>query len=82
MNPATTTDTAIEPTVLDAAELTSAPERGARSAGSAHRFLADPVGGGAALGWVDEYGRLPDFVAVGERRYDRVFCTLDFRRQG
>ncbi|MFJ9736990.1 GNAT family N-acetyltransferase [Streptomyces sp. NPDC101166] len=28
-----------------------------------------------------EYGRLPDFVAVGERRYDKVFCMLDFRRQ-
>ncbi|APE25981.1 MULTISPECIES: GNAT family N-acetyltransferase [Streptomyces] len=27
-----------------------------------------------------EYGRLPDFVAVGERRYDKVFCMLDFRR--
>ena len=29
-----------------------------------------------------EYGRLPDFVAVGERRYDKVFCMLDFRREG
>lgn len=28
-----------------------------------------------------EYGRLPDFVAFGERRYDKVFCMLDFRRQ-
>jgi ribosomal protein S18 acetylase RimI-like enzyme len=28
-----------------------------------------------------EYGRLPDFVAVGERRYDKVFCMLDFRRE-
>ncbi|MFE5592587.1 GNAT family N-acetyltransferase [Streptomyces sp. NPDC056549] len=28
-----------------------------------------------------EYGRLPDFVAVGERRYDKVFCMLDLRRQ-
>ncbi len=27
-----------------------------------------------------EYGRLPDFVAVGERRYDKVFHMLDFRR--
>ncbi|SEL37441.1 GNAT family N-acetyltransferase [Streptacidiphilus jiangxiensis] len=27
-----------------------------------------------------EYGRLPDFVAVGERRYDKVFCMLDLRR--
>jgi ribosomal protein S18 acetylase RimI-like enzyme len=29
-----------------------------------------------------EYGRLPDFVAVGERRYDKVFCMVDLRRQG
>ncbi|MEU0400711.1 N-acetyltransferase [Streptomyces sp. NPDC006197] len=29
-----------------------------------------------------EYGRLPDFVAVGERRYDKVFYMLDFRGQG
>ncbi|WP_306324498.1 GNAT family N-acetyltransferase [Streptomyces venezuelae] len=28
-----------------------------------------------------EYGRLTDFVAVGERRYDKVFYMLDFRRQ-
>ncbi|MEU1085593.1 N-acetyltransferase [Streptomyces sp. NPDC005892] len=28
-----------------------------------------------------EYGRLADFVAVGEHRYDKVFCMLDFRRQ-
>ncbi|WP_035804956.1 GNAT family N-acetyltransferase [Kitasatospora mediocidica] len=26
-----------------------------------------------------EYGRLPDFVSVGERRYDKVFCALDLR---
>ncbi|MDJ0385565.1 GNAT family N-acetyltransferase [Streptomyces sp. G-G2] len=28
----------------------------------------------------EEYGRLPDFVAVGERRYDKVLCMLDLRR--
>ncbi|MFE6703004.1 GNAT family N-acetyltransferase [Streptomyces sp. NPDC057718] len=28
-----------------------------------------------------EYGRLPDFVAVGERRYDKVFQMLDLRRR-
>ncbi|MEU8703497.1 N-acetyltransferase [Streptomyces sp. NPDC048680] len=28
-----------------------------------------------------EYGRLPDFVAVGERRYDKVFCMWDFRQE-
>lgn len=26
-----------------------------------------------------EYGRLRDFVAVGDRRYDTVFCALDLR---
>ena len=26
-----------------------------------------------------EYGRLRDFVAVGERRYDKIFYMLDFR---
>ncbi|UUN25060.1 GNAT family N-acetyltransferase [Streptomyces sp. FIT100] len=26
-----------------------------------------------------EYGRLPGFVAVGEHRYDKVFCMLDLR---
>ena len=29
-----------------------------------------------------EYGRLPEFVAVGEHRYDKVFYMLDLRRQG
>jgi ribosomal protein S18 acetylase RimI-like enzyme len=29
-----------------------------------------------------EYGRLRDFVAVGERRYDKIFYMLDFRPQG
>ncbi len=29
-----------------------------------------------------EYGRLPGFVAVGERRYDKVCYMLDFRRRG
>ncbi len=27
-----------------------------------------------------EYGRLPDFVAVGARRYDKVLYLLDLRR--
>ncbi|MFD3561749.1 GNAT family N-acetyltransferase [Streptomyces sp. NPDC058686] len=179
-----------EPIVLDAAEVMSDPDLGARFQESAHRILADLVRGGAALGWVDppsrdevaelldhvtseahagnaalraayigrhlvglgywqryarpthrphadvekiavdsaaqgrgvgraltaalvadarragievltldargdnsnalslyrslgftEYGRLPDFVAVGERRYDKVFCMLDFRSE-
>jgi ribosomal protein S18 acetylase RimI-like enzyme len=26
-----------------------------------------------------EYGRLPDFVAVGARRFDKVLCVLDLR---
>lgn len=28
-----------------------------------------------------EYGRLRDFVAVGARRYDTVFCSLDLREE-
>ncbi|MYT34090.1 MULTISPECIES: GNAT family N-acetyltransferase [unclassified Streptomyces] len=28
-----------------------------------------------------EYGRLPGFVAIGERRWDKVFYMLDFRAQ-
>ncbi|MFF0622647.1 GNAT family N-acetyltransferase [Streptomyces sp. NPDC004296] len=28
-----------------------------------------------------EYGRLPSFVAVGERRWDKVFYLLDFRAE-
>lgn len=28
-----------------------------------------------------EYGRLPGFVAVGERRYDTVLCCLDLRER-
>jgi ribosomal protein S18 acetylase RimI-like enzyme len=26
-----------------------------------------------------EYGRCPDFVAVGDQRYDRILCVLDLR---
>lgn len=189
MNPAMTSGMTLEPVILDAQELTSDPELEARFAESAHRILADLVGGGAALGWLEppsrddvvelvgrvvsaaragdaalraayldrrlvglgywlryarpthrphadvekiavdaaaqgrgvgraltaaliadareagievltldargdntnalhlyrslgfaEYGRLRDFVAVGEHRYDKVFCMLDFRR--
>ncbi|MFG2891358.1 GNAT family N-acetyltransferase [Streptomyces sp. NPDC048248] len=29
-----------------------------------------------------EYGRLPDFVTMGGRRYDKVFYMLDFRGDG
>ncbi|MEU1906244.1 GNAT family N-acetyltransferase [Streptomyces hygroscopicus] len=191
MDPALTTSVTSEPAILDATQLTSAPELRDRLAESAHQILSDLVGGGAALGWVEppardevaellrhvvsaaragdaalrvayldrrlvglgywlrysrpthrphadlekiavsaavhgrgvgraltaaliadareagievltldargdnthalrlyrslgftEYGRLPDFVAVGEHRYDKVFCMLDLRRQG
>lgn len=191
MNAAMTSEGATKPAILDAGELTSDPESEVRFAESAHRILADLVGGGAALGWVEppsrdevaellghvlsavragdaalraahldgrlvglgywlrhdrpthrphadlekiavdaaahgrgigralagaliadardagievltldargdntnalhlyrslgftEYGRLPDFVAVGERRYDKVLCMLDLRRRG
>jgi ribosomal protein S18 acetylase RimI-like enzyme len=188
--PAAHDDVAAEPVIMDATDLVADPELQARFAGSAHRILADLVGGGAALGWVEppspdevaelldgvfvavragdaalraayldrrlvglgywrryarptlrphadleklavaadaqgrglgrsltaaligdaraagievltvdargdnasalflyrslgftEYGRLPDFVAFGERRYDRVFCMRDFRQE-
>ncbi|MES4888690.1 N-acetyltransferase [Streptomyces sp. NPDC096012] len=190
MNTGVTGSGTTEPVALDAVELMSDPDLGARFAESAHRILADLVRGGAALGWVEppsrdevaelcghivravragdgalraayldrrlvglgywlryarpthqphadlekiavdaaahgrgvgraltaaliadarragievltldargdngnalrlyrslgftEYGRLPDFVAVGDRRYDKVFCMLDLRRQ-
>jgi ribosomal protein S18 acetylase RimI-like enzyme len=32
----------------------------------------------ASLGF-REYGRLPGFVAVGDRRYDRILCVRDLR---
>ncbi|MBB4684927.1 GNAT family N-acetyltransferase [Amycolatopsis jiangsuensis] len=191
MQPDSSDGASAELAVLDAAELASDPDLDARFAESAHRILADLVGGGAALGWVEppsraevaelvglvvgavrngdaslraayldrrlvglgywlryarpthrphadlekiavaasahgrgigralttaliadaretgievltldargdnagalhlyrtlgfaEYGRLPGFVAVGERRWDKVFCMLDLRRHG
>ncbi|MEU5272609.1 N-acetyltransferase [Streptomyces hygroscopicus] len=191
MDPALTSSVTPEPAILDATQLTSAPELRDRLPESAHLILSDLVGGGAALGWVEppsrdevaellrhvvsaaragdaalrvayldrrlvglgywlrysrpthrphadlekiavaaavhgrgvgraltaaliadareagievltldargdnthalrlyrslgftEYGRLPDFVAVGEHRYDKVFCMLDLRREG
>jgi ribosomal protein S18 acetylase RimI-like enzyme len=30
---------------------------------------------------VTRYGRLPDFVAVGEHRYNKVFYMMDLRRR-
>ncbi|MFC9226268.1 GNAT family N-acetyltransferase [Streptomyces hygroscopicus] len=191
MDSALTSSVTPEPVILDATQLTSAPELRDRLPESAHQILSDLVGGGAALGWVEppsrdevaellrhvvsaaragdaalrvayldrrlvglgywlrysrpthrphadlekiavsaavhgrgvgraltaaliadareagievltldargdnthalrlyrslgftEYGRLPDFVAVGEHRYDKVFCMLDLRREG
>ncbi|MER6500824.1 N-acetyltransferase [Streptomyces sp. NPDC001455] len=57
MKPATTSGATTEPTVLDATGLASDPELEARFAESAHRILADLVGGGAALGWVEPPSR-------------------------
>jgi len=56
-----------EPVILDATELMSDPDLGARFAESAHEILADLVRGGAALGWVeppsrDEVSELLDHV--------------------
>ncbi|MEU6794111.1 N-acetyltransferase [Nonomuraea wenchangensis] len=46
-----------EPAILDAVDLTADPELEARFADSAHRILADLVGAGAALGWVEPPSR-------------------------
>jgi ribosomal protein S18 acetylase RimI-like enzyme len=64
-----------EPAVLDAMELTSDPELEARFAGSAHQILADLVGRGAALGWVEppsllEVAELLDHVVSAARAGD------------
>ncbi|AYN35196.1 GCN5-related N-acetyltransferase [Streptomyces albus] len=45
--------------------------------GDNHRALALY----ASLGF-REYGRLPGFVAVGEQRWDKVFCMVDLRGRG
>ncbi|MEY9840106.1 N-acetyltransferase family protein [Streptacidiphilus sp. EB103A] len=58
MNTAMTSSSgASEPVILDAAELTSDPDRVARFAESAHVILADLVRAGAALGWVEPPSR-------------------------
>jgi ribosomal protein S18 acetylase RimI-like enzyme len=48
-----TTSEAAQPAVLDATELRADPDLTARFTESAHRFLANLVRAGAALGWVD-----------------------------
>ena len=53
MNEAMPSSGANEPVILDAAELTSDPDLGARFVESAHEILAELVRGGAALGWVE-----------------------------
>ncbi|MFD9354114.1 hypothetical protein [Streptomyces sp. NPDC060031] len=85
MNPALPGGVTGEPALPDAMELASDPELEARFAGSAHRILSDLVSGGAALGWIGPPSRdeVADLLGrVGERRYDKVFQMLDFRREG
>ncbi|MFK8905987.1 GNAT family N-acetyltransferase [Streptomyces sp. YS-3] len=53
MNPAIISGVTTEPAILGAKELTSDPELEARFAESAHQILAELVGRGAALGWVE-----------------------------
>ncbi|WP_406136436.1 GNAT family N-acetyltransferase [Streptomyces sp. NBC_01089] len=67
MTTPTTSSGASEPVILDAAELASDPDLGARFTESAHQVLADLVRGGAAIGWVeppsrDEVSELLDHV--------------------
>lgn len=64
--------------------LTSALIEAARAAGIEMLTLDARGDNGAALRLYRslgfrEYGRLRDFVAVGARRYDTVFCALDLR---
>ncbi|MFG2290006.1 GNAT family N-acetyltransferase [Streptomyces sp. NPDC048595] len=56
-----------QPVLLDAAQLTADPELAAGFPEAAHRLLADLVGAGAPLGWVDP----PDAAEVAELM-DRV----------
>ncbi|MBM9504397.1 GNAT family N-acetyltransferase [Actinacidiphila acididurans] len=78
MNPAhppTAGGVTAEVTILDAMDLASDPELDVRFAESAHRILADLVGGGAALGWVeppsrDEVGELLGHVVSAARAGD------------
>jgi len=89
MNPAMTGGGAGAPTILDAGELASDPELAARFVASAHRILADLVGGGAALGWVepparDEVAQLLGHVMSAVRAGDAALraAYLDRRLVG
>lgn len=89
MNPAMTSDVTSEPAILDTTELTSDPELEARFAESVHQILADLVGGGAALGWVeppsrDEVAELLGRVVAAVRAGDAALraAYLDRRLVG
>lgn len=80
---------AAEFAILDASELAGDPELEAGFAESAHRILADLVGRGAALGWVeppssDEVATLLDQVACAVRAGDAALrvAYLDRRLVG
>ncbi|OKJ20492.1 GNAT family N-acetyltransferase [Streptomyces sp. CB01580] len=86
MKPATTSGATTEPTVLDATGLASDPELEARFAESAHRILADLVGGGAALGWVeppsrDEVAELLGHVVSAVQAGDAALRAAYFDRR-
>lgn len=75
MNPVMTSGRPTGPAILDAMKLTSDPELKVRFTESAHRILADLVGGGAPLGWVTpppraEVAELLDHVLSGARAGD------------
>ncbi|MCF3173063.1 GNAT family N-acetyltransferase [Streptomyces sioyaensis] len=75
MNPAMTPESGPAPQLLDAAGLQADPELAAGFAAAAHRILADLVGGGAPLGWVeppgsDEVAALMDRVLRAARDGD------------
>ncbi|MEN8649433.1 GNAT family N-acetyltransferase [Streptomyces sp. 21So2-11] len=81
--------TAAELAILDASELTRDPKLEAGFTESAHRILADLVGRGAALGWVeppssDEVAGLLDDVVCAVRSGDAALrvAYLDRRLVG
>ncbi|MFI1739447.1 GNAT family N-acetyltransferase [Streptomyces sioyaensis] len=75
MNPTMTPESGPAPQLLDTARLQADPELAADFAAAAHRILADLVGGGAPLGWVeppgsDEVAALMDRVLRAARDGD------------
>lgn len=89
MDPVLTTGSTAEPEIVDHAGLASDPELAGGFEESAHRILAELVGAGAALGWVDppsrdEVAELLDRVRTAARAGDGALraAYLDRRLVG